>query len=159
MRLPQTEGSVLPEWIDANGHMNLAYYVVLFDQATDNVYETLGVGQAYREATGNSTFTAETHTIYDREVLVGERVRIVTRMLGVDAKRIHYFHEMFHAERGHRVAAQELMGLHIDLRVRRTAPMPPDLLARIQAAVQAQAGEPMPEGIGRRIAMPAQRAP
>ena len=159
MRLPQTEGSVLPEWIDANGHMNLAYYVVLFDQATDNVYEALGVGQAYREATGNSTFTAETHTIYDREVLVGERVRIVTRMLGVDAKRIHYFHEMFHAERGHRVAAQELMGLHIDLRVRRTAPMPPDLLARIQAAVQAQAGEPMPEGIGRRIAMPAPRAP
>lgn len=159
MRLPQTEGSVLPEWIDANGHMNLAYYVVLFDQATDNVYEALGVGQAYREATGNSTFTAETHTIYDREVLVGERVRIVTRMLGVDAKRIHYFHEMFHAARGHRVAAQELMGLHIDLRVRRTAPMPPDLLARIQAAVQAQAGEPMPEGIGRRIAMPAPRAP
>jgi acyl-CoA thioester hydrolase len=159
MRLPQTEGSVLPEWIDANGHMNLAYYVVLFDQATDTVYDALGVGQAYREATGNSTFTAETHTIYDREVLVGERVRIVTRMLGVDAKRIHYFHEMFHAEGGHRVAAQELMGLHIDLRVRRTAPMPPDLLARIQAAVQAQAGEKLPAGIGRRIAMPAPRVP
>jgi acyl-CoA thioester hydrolase len=159
MRLPETEGSVLPEWIDANGHMNLAYYVVLFDQATDVVYEALGVGQAYRDATGNSTFTAETHTLYDREVLVGERVRIVTRLLGVDAKRIHYFHEMFHAEGGHRVAAQELMGLHIDLRVRRVAPFPADLLGRLQAAVQAQAGEPLPEGIGRRIAMPAPRAP
>ena len=59
---------VLPEWIDANGHMNLAYYVVLFDQATDLLYDALGVGQAYRDATGNSTFTAETHTLYEREV-------------------------------------------------------------------------------------------
>jgi acyl-CoA thioester hydrolase len=159
MRLPQTEGLVLPEWIDANGHMNLAYYVVLFDQATDTIYDALGVGQAYRDATGNSTFTAETHTLYEREVLVGERVRVVSYLLGVDSKRLHYFHEMFHAAHGHRVAAQELMGLHIDLRVRRTAPFPPVLLARLQAAVLAQAGEPLPEGIGRRIAMPAPRGP
>ena len=96
--MPQSEGVVLPEWIDANGHMNLAYYVVLFDQATDLVYDMLGVGQAYRDATGNSTFTAETHTLYEREVAVGERVRVVPHLLGADAKRLHYFHEMFHAE-------------------------------------------------------------
>jgi len=48
MDLLQLEGAVLPEWIDANGHMNLAYYVVLFDQATDLLYDALGVGQAYR---------------------------------------------------------------------------------------------------------------
>ncbi len=155
MRLPQTEGSVLPEWIDVNGHMNLAYYVLLFDQGTDAVYDALGVGHAYRKATGNSTFTAETHTLYERELLVGERVRMTTRLLGADAKRLHYFNEMFHAEQGHRVAAQELMALHIDLRVRRTAPFPPAVLERLQAAVRAQAGEPLPPGIGRRIAMPA----
>src|SRR5665213_2371647 len=97
MRLPQTEGSVLPEWIDANGHMNLAYYVVLFDLATDAIYDAIGVGQAYRDTTGGSTFTAETHTLYEREVRVGERVRITSHVLGVDAKRLHYFHEMFHA--------------------------------------------------------------
>ena len=78
MDFPQLEGEVLPEWIDANGHMNLAYYVVLFDQATDLLYDALGVGQAYRNATGNSTFTAETHTLYEREVLEGERVRAVS---------------------------------------------------------------------------------
>ena len=155
MRLPQTEGSVLPEWIDANGHMNLAYYVVLFDQATDTIYDVLGVGQAYRDATGNSTFTAETHTLYEREVRVGERVRITSYLLGADAKRLHYFHEMFHAEHGHRVAAQEIMSLHIDLRVRRTTAFAPALLERIQAVVRERAGEPMPEGGGRRIAMPA----
>jgi acyl-CoA thioester hydrolase len=157
MRLPQTEGSVRPEWIDANGHMNLAYYVVLFDLATDTLYDTLGLGQAYRDATGNSTFTAETHTIYEREVRVGERVRITSYLLGADAKRLHYFHEMFHAEGGHRVATQELIGLHIDLRVRRTAPFAPAVLERLQAAVQARAGEPLPDGVGRRIAMPVPR--
>jgi acyl-CoA thioester hydrolase len=154
MEFPQFEGVVLPEWIDANGHMNLAYYVVLFDQATDLLYDTLGVGQAYRDATGNSTFTAETHTLYEREVLVGERVCVMTQLLGADAKRVHYFHEMFHAEEGHRIAAQELLGLHIDLSVRRVAPFPADLYATIQAAVREHAGRPLPKGVGRRIAMP-----
>src|SRR5690348_14683884 len=90
----------------------------------------LGVGQTYREATGYSTFTAETHTLYEREVHEGERVRVVPYLLGADAKRIHYFHEMFHTVRGHRVAAQELMALHIDMSVRRVAPFPADLLKK-----------------------------
>jgi acyl-CoA thioester hydrolase len=154
MQFPQYEGEVLPQWIDANGHMNLAYYVVLFDGATDALYDQIGVGQAYRDATGNSTFTAETHTLYERELLLGERVRVVSHLLGVDTKRLHYFHEMFHADTGHRVAAQELIGLHIDLRIRRVAPFPPDLLARLQVAVRARGDQPLPQGVGRRISMP-----
>ena len=59
-------------------------------------------------------------------------MRVVSHLLGVDTKRLHYFHEMFHAEHGHRVAAQELIGLHIDLRIRRVAPFPPELSARLQ---------------------------
>jgi acyl-CoA thioester hydrolase len=159
MDLPQLEGAVLPEWIDANGHMNLAYYVVLFDQATDLLYDALGVGQAYRDVTGNSTFTAETHTLYEREVRVGERVQVTAHLLGADAKRLHYFHEMFHAEGGHRVAAQELIALHIDMSIRRVAPFPADRYAVIQAAVRDCAGRPMPAGIGRRIVAPGQTAP
>lgn len=154
MEFPHSEGEVLPQWIDANGHMNLAYYVVLFDQATDALYDLIGVGQAYRDATGNSTFTAEAHTLYEREVRLGERVRVVPHLLGVDAKRLHYFHEMFHAEYGHRVAAQELISLHIDLRIRRVTPFPPDLLARLQEAARAREGQPLPQGVGRQIAMP-----
>lgn len=154
MEFPTSEGVVLPEWIDANGHMNLAYYVVLFDLATDMLYDALGLGQEYRKATGNSTFTAETHTLYEREVRLGERVRVVPYILGADAKRLHYFHEMFHAEHGHRVAAQELIALHIDMSVRRVAPFPADVAERLQAAVQERAGRPMPPGVGRRIAMP-----
>ena len=154
MDFPHLDGVVLPEWIDANGHMNLAYYVVLFDQATDLLYDELGVGQAYRDATGYSTFTAETHTLYEREVREGERIRVVPYLLGADAKRLHYFHEMFHAKSGHRVAAQELIALHIDLAVRRVAPFPSDVSARLQQAVRANGDRPMPNGVGRRIAMP-----
>ena len=67
------EATVLPEWIDSNGHLNLAYYVLIFDLATDKLYATLGIGDAYREATGNSCFTAETHTVYEREVRLGDQ--------------------------------------------------------------------------------------
>ena len=154
MELPELEGVVLPEWIDANGHMNLAYYVVLFDRATDLLYDALGVGQAYRDVTGNSTFTAETHTLYEREVRLGERVRVTAHLLGADAKRLHYFHEMFPTDGGHRVAAQELLALHIDMSTRRVAPFPPDVSAKIQAAVNERAGRKLPNGVGRRIMLP-----
>ncbi len=145
---------VRPEWIDSNGHMNLAYYVVVCDLGTDRLYDALGIGNAYREATGNSCFTAETHTLYEREVKVGEGLRVATTLLGADVKRLHYFHEMFHAVEGHRVAAQQLLALHIDMRVRRVSPFPPDRLAAIHAALRAQGDRPLPPGVGRRIELP-----
>ena len=100
------EGVVLPEWIDANGHLNLAYYVVLFDQATDLLYDDAGRRSrriAMRPATRPSPPRRTRCT--EREVRVGERVRVVPHLLGADAKRLHYFHEMFHADGGHRVAS------------------------------------------------------
>ena len=73
------EGEVLPEWIDANGHMNLAYYVVLFDYATDTLFNAIGIGLDYKDTTNHGTFVAETHNLYERELLVGEGVRIATQ--------------------------------------------------------------------------------
>jgi len=145
---------VRPEWIDSNGHMNLAYYVVVFDLATDKLYSFLGIGDAYREATGNSCFTAETHTVYEREVRLGERLRVKTWLLGSDSKRLHYFHELFHVDSGERSAVQELMALHIDMGVRRVAPFPARQQAALREAVVKHAPTEPPKGIGRRIAMP-----
>jgi acyl-CoA thioester hydrolase len=145
---------VRPEWIDSNGHMNLAYYVVVLDLATDKLYTTLGIGDAYRDATGNSCFTAETHTVYEREVRLGERLNVHTWLLGADSKRLHYFHELFHSDSGERSATQELMALHINMRVRRVAPFPDQQRAALQQAVANYApAEPL-KGTGRRIAMP-----
>jgi len=148
------EAVVRPEWIDSNGHLNLAYYVVVFDLATDALYAALGIGDAYREVSGNSCFTAETHTLYEREVHLGDRLLVKGWLLGADTKRLHYFHEMFHLDSGERSAVQELMALHIDMRVRRVTPYPAATYAALQQAVKAYAPASPPNGAGRRIALP-----
>lgn len=145
--------SVRPEWIDANGHMNLAYYVVAFDSATDRLYDELGIGVAYRAATGFSCFTVETHTLYEREMLLGEPFRVHAWVLGVDSKRLHYFLEMFHGGTGARAAAQELLALHIDMTTRRVAPFPVERLEALRRVVGEYAPETLPKGAGRRIAI------
>jgi acyl-CoA thioester hydrolase len=145
---------VRPEWIDSNGHMNLAYYVVVFDLATDALYRELDIGDTYRETSGNSCFTAETHTLYEREVHLNDRLHVRTWLLGADKKRLHYFHEMFHADSNERSAVQELMALHIDMRVRRVCEFPSDKYTTLQQAVRQYAPATLPKGAGRRIALP-----
>src|SRR5882724_6979350 len=148
------EGEVLPEWIDANDHMNLAYYIVLFDYATDALFDAIDIGRRYKDATHNGTFAVETHNLYERELLVGERVRVRTQILGVDNKRLHLSHEMITAGGGRRAAMQELMYLHVDLAARRVAPFPDGVRERVIAAAAAHARLPRPDWAGRRIAMP-----
>lgn len=148
------EGEVLPEWIDYNGHMNLAYYTVLFDQATDLLFDELGLGLDYRRDTLQGTFVAETHNLYERELLLGARVRIATHILGADEKRLHLGHEMFALAGGDRTATQELMFLHVDLAARRVSPFPGELRRRIVDWAAAHAALPRPNWVGRRIEMP-----
>ena len=147
-------GAVLPEWIDFNGHMNLAYYIVLFDYATDALFEAIGIGRAYKDTTNHGTFVAETHNLYERELLVGERVQIATQILAADGKRLHLAHEMFNLEGGERAAAQELMYLHIDLAARRVVPWLPEARERVDAAAAAHARLARPDWAGRHITMP-----
>ncbi len=150
-------GEVRPEWIDHNGHMNLAYYTVLFDYATDLLFDELGLGLGYRRDTQLGTFVAETHNLYERELLVGAKVRVATQILGADGKRLHLGHEMFALDggpnAGQRAATQELMFLHVDLVARRVTPFPDDLRRRVAAWAAAHAALPRPAWIGRRISM------
>ena len=118
-------GEVVAEWIDLNGHMNLAYYTVLFDFATDLLFETIGIGKEYKQKTNHGTFVAETHNLYERELLVREQVRVVTQILGADDKRIHLAHEMYSLADSRRAATQELMFLSIDLVVAGSFRSPP----------------------------------
>lgn len=150
----EIEDVVRPEWIDSNGHMNLAYYVVVFDLATDRLYDALDIGNDYRARTSYSCFTAETHTLYERELHLGEKLRVRSWLLGADTKRVHYFHEMFHAESGERACVQELLALHIDMRIRRVAPFEPPAYDALQALVRRYAPAELPKGCGRKIALP-----
>ena len=148
---------VLPEWCDYNGHMNLAFYVLVFDHATDKFWDLLGIGRDYRDRTDNSTFTVESHITYDREVLDGDEVRCTTQLLGFDDKRIHYFHRMYHVRDGYLAATTELLAIHVDLTVRRVAAMPDDIQARLAETMDAHRGFGLPDEAGRVIGLGSRR--
>ena len=86
--------SVSPDWNDYNGHMNVGFYGVAFDKATDALLDLLGLGEAYRHASDASMFIVEAHMTYDREVSVGDPLRFETQVLDADEKRLHMFHAM-----------------------------------------------------------------
>ena len=117
---------VEPAWIDYNGHLNMAYYNVLFDRAVDEVFELLGCGADYVKK-GFSTFTAEVHVRYLRELHAGDPVRVTFQLLDYDPKRMHYFEQLFHAEEGWVSATSENMSLHVDMAAKKAAPFPPEV--------------------------------
>src|ERR1700723_4719960 len=111
---------VEPAWIDYNGHLNMAYYNVLFDRCVDEAYELIGCGLAYLEQTRHSTFTAEVHVRYLRELHAGDPVRVTFPLLGFDAKRLHYFETLSQADAGWLSATSENMALHVDMDAKKT---------------------------------------
>jgi acyl-CoA thioester hydrolase len=147
-----------PQWIDYNGHLNMAYYNVMFDRAIDELWLKLGIGPAYMQTRHCSTFTAECHVRYLREIHLGDPVRVSILLLAADDKRLHTFEELRHADEGWVSATSENMSMHVDMNTRKTAPFPPDIKARIDAVASVHACAPRPEGIGRKVVMPLKRS-
>jgi acyl-CoA thioester hydrolase len=145
---------VEPSWIDYNGHLNMAYYNVLFDRAVDQAFDLLGIGPAYVMARRHSCFTAEIHVRYLRELHAGDPVRVTFQLLDYDAKRMHYFEQLFHASDGWVSATSENMSLHVDLEAKKTAAFPSEAMKRLGEMKASHARLPVPEAAGRRIAMP-----
>ncbi len=143
-----------PQWIDYNGHLNMAYYNVMFDRAIDELWLKLGIGPGYMKERQGSTFTAECHVRYLREIHLGDPVQVSILLLAADDKRLHTFEELRHAAGGWLSATSENMTIHIDMTARKTAPFPPDVCARIQTLANAHSTVARPEGIGRKVAMP-----
>lgn len=150
--------SVRPEWIDYNGHMNVAYYVLVFDHATDVMFDLLGIGEAYRQASGHSFFALDAHIAYLREVDEGTPLRVSSQLVDHDDKRIHFAHSMFHGDAGHPVSVYECVSVHVDMAARRAAPMAPDTLARVAEAVAAHRVLLRPAEVGRAIGIRHRRA-
>jgi acyl-CoA thioester hydrolase len=143
-----------PAWIDYNGHLNMAYYNVMFDRAIDELWLQLGIGPGYMKERQGSTFTAECHVRYLREIHLGDPVQVSILLVAADEKRLHTFEELRHAGEGWLSATSENMTVHIDMAARKTAPFPSDIRARIEALANAHAVVARPEGIGRKVAMP-----
>jgi acyl-CoA thioester hydrolase len=144
---------VRPEWIDHNQHMNMGYYLVVFDFATDEFLSWLGLDAAHRGARDVTTFCVEAHVTYHQEVRAADPLRFTTVLLGHDAKRIHYLHAMYHTTEGYLAATNELMSLHVSRATRRAAPMAADVLARLAAVQRAHDALPRPPQAGRAIGL------
>ncbi len=145
---------VRPEWIDENGHMNMAYYVVVFDGAIDHLWASIGLGEPYRQRTQHGTFAVEAHITYLAELLLHDQVQVVTQILDADHKRIHLAHEMRRSDTGAVVAQQEVMLLHVSLKTRRVVPFLAEVVGMIAAAARSHAELPRPDWVGRSLAMP-----
>ena len=145
--------TVRPEWIDYNGHMNVAYYVLAFDHATDRLLDHAGLGIAYVRETNRSVFVLEMHVTYEREVGEGDPLAFTTRILDIDAKRVHLIHAMHHAGEGWLAATNELVLMHIDLEARRSCPLPESALKTLTEIHRFQAALPMPPQTGRVIGL------
>lgn len=146
--------TVRKEWVDYNGHMNVAYYVLIFDQATEGLLDHLKLDAAYREKENASVFVVESHVTYDREVLEGANVSITTQILGSDPKRLHVFHRMFETGSDDTVATNELMILHMDMSERRVAPFPDFAQSALGELEKLHNALGKPKQAGRSISMP-----
>jgi acyl-CoA thioester hydrolase len=142
-------------WIDYNKHMNMGYYMVVFDEATGGFFHAVGLDTEHRRRHKITTFALEAHINYVREVGLGDTLRFTTRLIDFDAKRLHYFHEMWHATEGYLAATNELISLHVSQETRRAAPMAPAILERLAAIKAAHARLPPSLYIGRTIGLAA----
>jgi acyl-CoA thioester hydrolase len=144
--------TVKPEWIDINNHMNMAYYSVLFDQSFDEIYPQIGFGLDYLNATGCTTYVAEFHICYVRELHEGDQTYATMQLIDYDAKRFHCYQELYHAD-GWLAATAEGLTLHVDQSGPRVAPMPQNIQDRFAAIKAAHSVLPMPSRVGSKIGL------
>jgi acyl-CoA thioesterase FadM len=138
---------VRDEWLDHYGHLNEAYYLVPFSNATWALQAEFGMGQEYFDRTGGALYTVESHIRYLKDVRAPALMEVQTMILGVDAKRLHMAEVMI--VDGVERATFECMGLHVDTNSGKSAAMPEETVAALTEAIIA---EP-PDWAGRRISL------
>ena len=153
--LPGYRDTVRGEWVDYNGHLRDAFYMLIFSFATDALIDRIGLPDAVRKERQRSIYTLEAHINYLHEINEGAQVRVDMRVLGHDAKRLHLYLEMFAGDAKEPVAAGEQMLLHVDTSGPRGAAFDPDVAAHVRALADAHAALPPAAFAGRVIGLPA----
>jgi len=131
---------ILPDWVDYNGHLRDAFYLLIFSYATDALMDTLGL-----------------HLNYLHEVKLGAEVEVHTQLIAHDAKRLHLYHSLHLVGEARELAGNEQMLLHVDLAGPQSAPFAGATLEKLTALSQEHADLPRPALLGRVIGLPAQK--
>lgn len=151
--------AVLPEWVDYNGHLRDAFYLLIFSHATDALMDQLGLDEAGRARTGHTLYTLECHLNYLVEVKEGETVEVRTLLLAHDGKRLHIHHALHRPGEAASLAQSEQMLMNIDTATGRSALFDAAVAQRVQQLADTQRDWPMPEYVQRLIGLPPAKAP
>ncbi|MEO6921164.1 MAG: thioesterase family protein [Collimonas sp.] len=146
-------GVVRPEWVDYNGHLRDAFYLLIFSFATDALMDYIGLDEAERQRSGSSMYTLESHINYLKEVKAGAMVRVQTRLLAHDARRLQIYHSMHLEEGEETLAASEQMLLHVDMRGPAATPFADAVAQRLHRIFAAHSQLSTPKYAGRQIRM------
>jgi len=146
-----TKNTVSPNWIDYNGHMNVAYYVMLFDWGIDKLKETVGIDLGYISREKRSTVALESRIAYLSEASLGEQLQVTSRVIDFDGKRVHYYQEM-HKD-GQQTALSETLSISFDTARRRTCDFENTIARNYEILRDAQHTLPHPEWVARKISI------
>lgn len=146
------EGFVRPDWVDYNQHMSEAFFVTAIGDASDALFRYIGIDEAYRGA-GHSFYTVESHLNYYAEGMLNQTLAYETRILDLDAKRLHIHHTILDRQSGSRIFTAEQMLLHVDGNAGKTAPILPGPKAALDATWKVHRDQPRPDDVGRAIAI------
>ncbi len=141
--------TVRPEWIDHNGHMNSGYYMVVFDESTGPWTAYCGIDEDYRRDGRYSTFSIEGHITWERELSVGDAIRVEAQLLDFDDKKFHTFMRLVREGDGMVASSHELLTMHIDMSSRRSAVFPPQIVDRLTEILAQHSKLGRPEKVGR----------
>ncbi len=139
------------QWIDYNGHFNMAYYGVLFDRTGDEAFDLVGLGADYVRRQNASFFTLEAHFTYARELAAGDSVRVTVQLLDYNSKRFHYVQEMFHAKEGWLACVMEAICMHVDFATKKSSPFPDEVRHKLAEMYAAHKDVKIPPQVGHRI--------
>ena len=137
------------DWLDYNEHMNVAYYLKAFDDAGEGLTVLLGMGADYTRRTNNSWVALESHITFQNEALLGQELRIESRVLDFDDKKMHIFQEMFRGDE--LLSTHEQLGLHFDTGARRGSVFTPEVHSRLEQLHTRQAQLARPAAVGRTV--------
>jgi acyl-CoA thioester hydrolase len=149
--LDYSQISILPEYIDANGHMNVGYYTVLFDRALDLAWARLGIYSGQILARGYSSFALQSHLHYKRELRLGDALDFDILLLDYDAKRVHYLMQMLHRQERWVAATCEQLSICMNMHTRRSTAWPAEALVDVAALHAAHQDRPRPAEVGQAI--------
>lgn len=153
MNLPTYRTTISPDWVDYNGHLRDAFYLLIFSHATDALMDVLGLDEAGRARTGHTLYTLECHLNFLAEVKEGERVEVRTQLLAHDAKRLHIHHGLYRPGEDISLAESEQMLMNIDSTAGHAAPFDEQVAERVTKLAAEQQSLQRPACVGRVIGL------